>query len=172
MKKMLGEDRREAILDWLKHTSEPISGGELAKRTDVSRQVIVQDISLLRAMEQPIISTPQGYMMAKESKRIQRIIACNHTKEEAETELNMLVDYGVSVIDVIVDHPIYGELTGNLHLNSRFDVEKFIYKLKNTDALMLSGLTNGLHLHTVEADTEEQIDKAIEILAEMGILVR
>ncbi|EUJ32088.1 hypothetical protein MFLO_07882 [Listeria floridensis FSL S10-1187] len=172
MKKMLGEDRREAILSWLENSSEPISGAELAKRTKVSRQVIVQDISLLRAMNETIISTPQGYLMVKEgSKRPRRVIACKHTKEQAELELITLVDFGVSVIDVIVEHPIYGELTGSLHLNSRFDVEKFVQKLKTTDARMLSGLTNGLHLHTIEADTTEQLTKAAEALEKLGILV-
>ncbi|WP_239254611.1 transcription repressor NadR [Listeria ilorinensis] len=173
MRKLLGEERREAIIAWLKETDEPISGSEIAKRTNVSRQVIVQDVSLLKAMNQPIMATPQGYILIdeKKSKRNRRVIACRHTREETEAELNILVDHGVSVIDVIVEHPIYGEITGSLHLNSRFDVGKFVRKLMTTSASLLSGLTDGLHLHTIEADSKEQLEKAISELDEAGFLV-
>lgn len=174
MKKMLGDERRKSILSFLKASEEPISGSELAKRTNVSRQVIVQDVSLLRATNAPVISTPQGYLYVSENTagRPRRVIACQHTKRDAEKELNTLVDYGVSVLDVIVEHPIYGEITGSLHLNNRFDVEKFIKRLGATNAMMLSGLTNGIHLHTIEADTEEQLSNAIEALNRLGILVQ
>ncbi|MBC8931184.1 transcription repressor NadR, partial [Escherichia coli] len=93
-----------------------------------------------------------------------RVIAVKHTKEQAAEELNILVDHGVSIIDVIVDHPIYGEITASLHLKSRFDVEKFVRKLQTTGATMLSGLTDGTHLHTIEADTKEQLEQAIKAL--------
>ncbi len=169
---MLGDERRKSILKWLMAADEPISGAELAKRTNVSRQVIVQDVSLLRATNSPLISTPQGYLYVSENNRPRRVIACQHTKRESEKELNTLVDYGVSIIDVIVEHPIYGEIIASLHLNNRFDVEKFIRRLGATNAMMLSGLTNGVHLHTIEADTDEQLDKAIEALERLGILVQ
>lgn len=119
------------------------------------------------------MATPQGYIYAKETSFAgeRRVIAVKHTKEQAVEELNILVDHGVSVVDVIVDHPIYGEITASLHLKSRFDVEKFIKKVQTTGATMLSGLTDGTHLHTIEADTKEQLEQAIEALEKAGFLI-
>ncbi len=173
MKKILGDKRRQLILKWLKEADAPISGNQLASRTNVSRQVIVQDISLLKAGNEPIMATPQGYIFAEETSFLgeRRVIAVKHNKEQAAEELNILVDHGVTVVDVIVDHPIYGEITASLHLKSRFDVEKFIKKLQTTGATMLSGLTDGTHLHTLEADTKEQIDLAIQELDKAGFLI-
>ncbi|AIS60423.1 transcription repressor NadR [Listeria ivanovii] len=173
MKKILGDERRKLILKWLKETDSPISGNQIASRTNVSRQVIVQDISLLKAGNEPIMATPQGYIYAEEKSFTgeKRVIAVKHTKEQAAEELNILVDHGVTVIDVIVDHPIYGEITASLHLKNRLDVEKFVKKLQTTGAAMLSGLTDGTHLHTLEADTKEQIELAVQELEKAGFLI-
>ncbi|MBC1482907.1 transcription repressor NadR [Listeria sp. FSL L7-1485] len=173
MKKILGDERRHLILNWLKEADSPISGNQLASRTNVSRQVIVQDISLLKAGNEPIMATPQGYIYAKETSFSgeRRVIAVKHTKEQIAEELTILVDHGITVVDVIVDHPIYGEITASLHLKNRFDVEKFVKKLQTTGATMLSGLTDGTHLHTIEADTSEQIEQAIQVLGKAGFLI-
>ncbi|WP_368317942.1 3H domain-containing protein, partial [Listeria monocytogenes] len=129
-------------LNWLNEAETPISANQLASKTNVSRKVIVQDISLLNAGNEPIMATPQGYIYANETSFTgeRRVIAVKHTKEQAAEELNILVDHGGSVVDVIDDHPIYGEITASLHLKSRFDVEKFIKKGQTTGATMLSNL--------------------------------
>src|SRR5699024_4265075 len=111
--KLIGKDRREAIINWLEKTNEPLTGSELAKRSGVSRQVIVQDVSLLKAKDKPILSTSQGYLLIKESnnpKKFRRVVAVQHEPNQTKAELDCIVDQGVTVRDVIVEHPVYGEL--------------------------------------------------------------
>ncbi|WP_099364419.1 transcription repressor NadR [Bacillus onubensis] len=172
-KKLLGEQRRETIIKWLKESPTPIIGEELSRRANVSRQVIVQDISLLKAKNEPIVATSQGYIYLQEQPKQEnftRIIACKHTSEETATELNILVDHGVTVRDVIVEHPVYGDITGSLMIKNRFEVKRFVERVTETKATLLSLLTNGVHLHTIEADSIEKINAACEALREENIL--
>ncbi|TCS84008.1 transcription repressor NadR [Tepidibacillus fermentans] len=173
-KKRLGEERRQLILDWLKRSEGPLTGQQIAEKMNVSRQVIVQDISLLKARNEPIIATAQGYvyMNEKESDHpYRRIIACSHSPQQTQEELNIIVDHGVFVKDVIVEHPIYGELTASLMLKNRRDVQQFIDKMTETKAAYLSDLTGGIHLHTLEAETEEQLDEVCETLEKASLLL-
>ncbi len=115
MKKILGEERRTFLLQMLKNSSEPITGSELAAKTNVSRQVIVGDITILKAKKEPIIATSQGYMYLQPASSVpvfERTIAVNHTPEQTEEELILLVDNGVTVRDVKIEHPVYGDLNG------------------------------------------------------------
>lgn len=174
-RKILGNERRELIIKWLKESSSPIPGRELAERTNVSRQVIVQDISLLKASNHPIIATNRGYIYVQEeneSNLYKRVIVCQHGQDEAEKELNIIVDHGATVIDVIVEHTIYGELTGSLLLSSRYDVKQFIREVNKTNASLLSRLTSGIHLHTIEADSIEKLNAICEALEEESILIK
>lgn len=173
-RKLLGEERRKYVLYVLKQATEPLTGAHLAKKVNVSRQVIVQDIALLKAKNEPIVATPQGYVYMSESpvQVKKRVIACQHEPEETEKELTILVDYGVNVLDVIVEHAFYGELKGSLMLKSRFDVQKFLQKIEQTNARLLSELTGGVHLHTIEGQSETQLDEACRALEEEGILLR
>lgn len=173
-KKLMGEERRKEILTLLKQTTAPMTGGDLAQLANVSRQVIVQDIALLKARNEPILATPQGYiyMHSAKEKAVKRVIACCHTIEQTEEELNILVDHGVKVLDVMVEHPTYGELRGSLMLQTREDVRQFLNKIKETDATLLSSLTGGVHLHTVEAPTEQMLKKACQALSDIGILLK
>ncbi|WP_339062417.1 transcription repressor NadR [Tepidibacillus marianensis] len=173
-KKKLGEERRNLILNWLKNSNDPLTGQQLAEKMKVSRQVIVQDISLLKAKNEPIIATAQGYVYIndKESNHLhRRIIACFHLPQQTQNELNILVDHGVFVNNVIVEHSIYGELTASLLLKNRRDVQQFIIKVGETKAAYLSELTGGVHLHTIEAETEEQLDEACKTLEKKGFLL-
>jgi transcriptional regulator of NAD metabolism len=174
--KLSGEHRREQLLNWLKDSSSPITGTELAKRARVSRQIIVQDISLLKAKNEPIIATSQGYMFlsssVSEKKVFEKKIACSHLPEEAEFELNTIVDFGVTVKDVIIEHPVYGDLTAAIHVSSRKEVGDFIKKVKATNAAYLSELTRGIHLHTIVADDESKINETELALKNAGILVQ
>ncbi|TYR82280.1 transcription repressor NadR [Priestia megaterium] len=173
-KKVLGEKRRELILQWLKNDSCPVTGSELSKRTNVSRQVIVQDISLLKARNEPILATSQGYiyMQAPLSNTLhQRIIACQHGPEDTEKELCLIVDHGVRIKDVTVEHPVYGELTASMMIQTRKEVELFLKKIRETSAAYLSQLTDGIHLHTIEADSTEKLDAACHALQQAGYLI-
>lgn len=173
--KVLGEDRRELILTWLKESKKPLTGKKLADQTNVSRQVIVQDISLLKARNEPIMATARGYLYLgenEENPRVKRVIACVHEQEDTAKELYTLVDRGVTVQNVMVEHPIYGDLTGSLMLQNRRDVDLFMEHLKKTQASLLLNLTNGVHLHAIEADTEQQLDEACEALDQAGFLLK
>jgi len=173
-RKKLSEDRRTFILDWLKTSNEPLTGQAIAIKMNVSRQVIVQDISLLKAKDEPIIATAQGYLYVHEKQSkfpFKRIIASRHMPDHTEKELNILVDHGVFIRDVIVDHPIYGELTASLMIRNRRDVQQFIQKMKQTNASYLLDLTDGTHLHTIEAETESQLDEACTVLEKVGYIL-
>lgn len=173
-KKVLGEKRRELILSWLQSEGSPLTGSELSRRTNVSRQIIVQDISLLKARNEPIIATSQGYVYMQkkhEHPLFQRLIVCHHKPEQTVDELNLLVDHGVVVKDVIVEHPVYGELTASIMVRTRKEVAEFLNKVKETNASFLSQLTEGIHLHTIEADSLSKLDDACQALEEAGFLV-
>lgn len=173
-KKILGDERRRLILEWLTTSYTPITGNELAEKTNVSRQVIVQDISILKAKNHSIVATSQGYMYIHHHNKKERpsmVIACKHSPQETEQELLLLVDLGVMVKDVVVEHPVYGDLTASLMLNNRKDVHDFIKKMEATKASLLSELTDGVHLHTIEADTFSQLEEARSLLQTHGFLL-
>ncbi|SFG66878.1 hypothetical protein SAMN05216353_1784 [Halobacillus alkaliphilus] len=174
-KKMKASERREHILSLLKQTKDPITGSSLAEEMNVTRQVIVGDVSLLKARNEPIVATSQGYMFMtdnKESLAYQRTIVCQHNAEQTEEELNILVDHGVHVYEVVVEHPIYGDLTAQLRISNRRDVKKFIDEVQSTNASFLLELTNGIHTHTISADSTEALDEAEEALWQAGILMK
>lgn len=174
MKKILGEQRRQILLNKLKATTEPLKGGELGKQTGVSRQVIVGDITLLKAKGEPIIATGQGYLYMRETgdNDLYRILACHHSPEETENELNILVNAGVTVKDVSIEHPVYGELTAGIHLSSPAEVEEFMKRVRETGASYLLELTGGLHLHTITAPNVAILEKAIHDMNAAGYLLK
>lgn len=173
-RKILGEERRKLILEWLKESNTPITGRELAERTNVSRQVIVGDISILKAKQEPIIATSEGYLYLGKTMKtpeFTRKIACYHPPERTEEELFLLVDHGVTVKDVIVEHPVYGDLTASIMVSNRLEVNKFMEKIRSTNSSLLSELTNGIHLHTIAAPREDLLDKAENALRKANFLI-
>ena len=173
-KKILGEERREKILQWLKSSHEPITGSELSAKTNVSRQVIVGDITLLKAKNEPIIATSQGYLYLAQpqgAKSFERTIACYHPPERTEEELILLVDNGVTVKDVKIEHPVYGDLTASIMVSNRREVEQFMKKIHKTNAAYLSELTDGIHLHTIAASSEQILNEAVEVLKKEKFII-
>lgn len=169
---MTGEERRKKIIEILQESEEPVSGTELAKRLNVSRQVIVQDIALLRAVNRNIISTTKGYVLYyQELQKVNRCFLVRHSDEEIEDELCIIVDNGGKVLDVIVMHDIYGEISTGLIIKNRKDVYDFLEKLKGHKTVPLKELTGGVHLHTVEADSESILDSIEQKLREKNYLV-
>ncbi|NLY11192.1 MAG: transcription repressor NadR [Firmicutes bacterium] len=168
--------RRESVLEILSNSTEPITGLSLSEKFGVTRQVIVSDIAILRAQGHTIIATPQGYMYERTAttnpERTVQTIAAKHSSDYAEIkdELFTIIDFGGYVMDVTVEHPVYGEITGNLHLRSRHDVEQFIERLKHSKSEPLLILTDGLHLHTIETDSPETMDKILNALAQKNFL--
>ena len=169
---MRSENRRQKILEVLQSATGPVSATTLAGEFSVSRQIIVGDIALLRASGIEISATPRGYVILQESSGIVRQVACQHTSDDMETELNIMVDNGCTVIDVIVEHPIYGQLTGSLQLSNRYDVQQFIQRSVQSSAHPLSLLTEGIHLHTLSCPTEEAFLRTQKALEDLGILLK
>ncbi len=173
-KKLVGDDRRAWILQQLKNSPSPITGSELAEQTNVSRQVIVGDITLLKAKNEPIIATSQGYIYLQQAStppQFEKTIACKHLPGDTENELTILVDHGVTVKDVRVEHPIYGDLTASIMVSNRQEVQQFLEKIKATKASYLSELTEGFHLHTITSNNESNLVKAEAALKKAGFLV-
>lgn len=165
-------ERQERLLEELSKADRPLTGSELATRCDVTRQVVVHDIAIIRASGVNIISTPRGYQLQQtEPHGNKTVLSVFHTPEFTEAELTTLVDFGIEVVDVIVEHAVYGELRGDLHLSSRRDIALFLQQLRETDALLLSSLTEGFHLHTVIYPHRDRLFEAIKELKEKGIQV-
>lgn len=173
MKKMLGEKRRLEILNLLKKQDGPITGTDLAKHANVSRQVVVNDINLLKARNEPIVATSQGYLYMREhgATLFERKIVCMHTARETREEMYTIVDCGVTIKNVIIEHAVYGEITASLLVSNRVEVDTFLEKLEQTKASLISTLTNGTHLHVIVAPSEDLLDKAEANLREKGFLV-
>jgi len=168
-----GAKRRQRLMEWMRTQSRPVPGNTLAQHFHVSRQCLVQDVAILRAAGEEILSAPQGYRLPGAQTSAHRaILACRHAPERTEEELQILVDHGVRVLDVVVEHPLYGELRGALMLESRADVQDFLTKWRGEKATLLSSLTHGVHLHTVEAHKPEMIARAKAQLQARGILLK
>ena len=169
---MHSDERRKAIADVLRAADAPVSASALAEKFSVSRQIIVGDIALLRSSGEEILATPRGYVTPKEARGIVRRVAVKHTPQEMEAELNTIVDNGCTVIDVIVDHPVYGQLTGPLQLSNRHEVAEFLRRCSQSDARPLSDLTEGIHLHTLSCPDEDAFQRVRASLAELGVLLQ
>ena len=168
---MRAEERRQAILDTLNHAGHPVSATALARQFSVSRQVVVGDVALVRAAGASICATPRGYVVLRGAGGLTRQVACQHDSAGMEAELNAIVDQGCTVLDVIVEHPIYGQLTGPLQLSSRYDVAQFITRCAQSDARPLSDLTEGIHLHTLSCPDEDAFQRVQAALRDMGVLL-
>ena len=166
---MQAEERRRKIVELLSQTNQAVSAARLAAEFVVSRQVIVGDVALLRAAGEEISATPRGYVMARTAVGLVRQVPCCHDGPGMEAELNAIVDQGCSVLDVIVDHPVYGQLTGPLELASRYDVQQFLDRC--ADARPLSDLTGGIHLHTLSCPSEDAFQRVRASLRSLGVLL-
>lgn len=128
-------DRKQIIIDEIKKSEKPLSASALAKKLHVSRQIIVGDVALIRAAGTQIIATPRGYVLEEKKEGVEKKLAVSHTREQIQDELYTIIDQGASVIDVIVEHPIYGQLVGQLHLSSRYDVDQFLNKIDGNETV-------------------------------------
>ena len=170
---MQAAQRRQAILSALRLAQAPLSASALAQRFSVTRQVIVGDIALLRAGGEQIFATPRGYVVTAETPDgTVRRVACVHNAAGTRDELNAMVDCGCAVLDVIVEHPLYGQLTAPLQLYSRYDVAQYMQRMEESGAHPLSALTEGIHLHTVSCPDEAHFLQMRGALAALGILLQ
>ena len=164
--------RRKYIMGRLEEGGAPVSATVLAGELSVSRQIIVGDVALLRAGGAHITATPRGYVLERPPEGRRFTIACRHTPEEMARELEIMVDNGCTVENVIVEHSVYGQLVGQLMLSSRYDVAEFIRKVSESGSKPLSDLTGGIHLHTLRCPDEAAFQRVQEELDREGLLVK
>lgn len=168
---MKADERRNNIVEMLMREKKAIKGTTLAENFNVTRQIIVKDIAILRAKGNNIIATPDGYMINYNNSRIKSIIAVNHSDNDMIKELEIVVKYGGIIEDVIVEHPLYGEIRGLLMIKNLNDLNKYKKSLEEVDARPLSVLTNGVHLHTISVDCPENMDLIKEELKKEGFIL-
>lgn len=167
---MKGEKRRESLLKILQESDSPVSGTKLAEKFHVSRQVIVQDIALLRAGSHDIISTHKGYVL-QEKGSIQRVFKVKHSAEKMLEELNLIVDCGGRIDDVFVYHKIYGVVRVEMNIKSRRDAKKYVESINGGVSVPLEQITSEYHYHTVTADSTDTLDDIQKELQRQGYLV-
>ena len=167
---MTGSERRNAIINQIRGSSAPVPGKSLAASYDVSRQVIVQDIALIRAAGYEIISTNRGYILSEPSS-VSRIFKVRHTDGQLEEELCSIVDLGGCVKNVMVNHKVYGHMEADLNITSRRKAVEFIKDIRSGKSSPLKNITSDYHYHVVEADSEETLDLIEDMLREKGFLV-
>ena len=168
---MINKERKEKILKLIRQSDKPLSASFLAKHFNVSRQIIVGDVALLRASGHKIIATPRGYIIEKQTGH-KETIAVKHHRDSIEEEMNMIVDLGGCIDNVIVEHPVYGEIKANLHISSRYDVSLFMDKFNKGKAQPLSTLTDGVHLHTISYNDPQTMIRIKESLDKRGFLLK
>ena len=171
MAAVASERRRERLGRILHEADDPVTGSHLAKRLGVSRQVIVNDVAILRAAGHPIVGSPQGYLLMDRIGGPTDVIACRHVRDLGRQELGILVDHGIVVLDVVVEHSVYGEIRANLMVESRADIERYARMLEGSGQAPLSALTGGIHLHTVRAPNPDALEAAKRELRGAGLLV-
>ena len=170
---MNAAQRREKILEQLHGASGPISASVLAAELGVSRQIVVGDVALLRAGGAAIEATPRGYQFHRAPGGYTGILACIHkTAEEMRAELYTVVDQGGTVVDVVVENPLYGEIRGNLNLSNRYDVDNFLTEAAHAPEGLLSRMTGGVHLHTLRCPDEAAFRRIEQALDAAGFLYK
>lgn len=163
-------ERRKAIVNLLLSAKEPISGGALAQRFNISRQIIVQDITVLKGTGYEILSTSQGYVMQK-SPLAERVFKVRHTTDQTEDELSCIVNLGGTVVDVFVWHKVYGRIDAPLNIFSQMHIKQFLEGVRTGQSTELMHITGGYHYHTVRAENETVLDRIEAALVERNYVV-
>lgn len=169
---MTGAIRRQNILAELNDATGPINATKLAEMNGVTRQIIVADIALLRAAGNNIRAEHRGYVLDRTIGEIRKKIVCKHPKENVVDEFYAIVDNGGKVIDVQVEHSIYGVISADMSVSSRFDADEFVRTVSESGAAQLSDLTGGIHVHTIGVKDEVTFERICAKLDELGILVK
>lgn len=166
---MNGEMRRKKITDRLLRETKPVSASNLAEYLGVSRQVIVQDVALLRAAGVQIESLSRGYVIQKKAE-VTRVFKVHHSDDDVGKELDLIVDSGGKVIDVFVYHRVYGKVSAPLNISSRLQVRQFLESIASGKSSLLKNVTSGYHYHTVSSDSLETLRHIGKMLDESGFL--
>lgn len=167
----MSHKRRQEILMILQNRKK-VKGEELAQHYEVTRQVIVKDIALLRAEGHQIVSTPRGYYIQGDTKQHIFVLKSEHaaTLTAIEAELRCIIEHGGMIIDVIIEHQVYHEIRIVLDLKTQRDVEKFIAKFAKSGDQPLLVLTKGIHYHTIATDSKQEEKTIIDALKKIPTL--
>ena len=168
---MKAADRRKAIVNLLLSSIEAISGGKLSEEFGVSRQIIVQDITVLKGSGYDILSTHNGYIIQKSPLK-ERVFKVYHTTEQTEDELTTIVNLGGTVVDVFVWHKVYGKMTAPLNIFSALHIKQFIEGVRSGKSSELMNITGGYHYHTVRAESEDILNRIQNALEERGYIAQ
>ncbi len=166
---MKAAERRKEIIMFLMAQKEAVSGSVLSEKFGVSRQIIVQDISALKAAGFGILSTHCGYIV-QDTPFVTREIKMHHTTQQTEDELNSIVDLGGTVVDVFVWHKVYGKMMADLNISSRLHVKQFIEGVRSGKSTELMNITGGYHYHTIRAESEKILDEIEKVLGKKGYI--
>ena len=162
-------ERRRSIIAFLRSEKSPVSGTVLSEQFGVSRQIIVQDITILRGSGYDILSTNRGYIL-QSSSAYERVFKLRHTTDHTEDELSCIVELGGSIVDVFVWHRVYGKIEAPLNIFSMRQVKQFIEGVRSGKSTELMHVTGGYHYHTVRAESEEILDRIEQALTERGYI--
>ncbi len=168
---MTGAKRRQHILEELNKATGPINATKLAEMNGVTRQIIVADIALLRAAGNNIRAEHKGYVLDKANDEMRKKIVCKHSKEGTLDEFYAIVDNGGKILDVQVEHSIYGVISADMSISSRYDADEFVREATQTGATQLADLTGGVHVHTISVKDEAAFQRICKKLTELGIIV-
>ena len=170
---MNGGERRNLIIAKLEKATAPICATKLADEFSVTRQIIVADIALLRAAGHAIRAEHRGYVLGARDKEygIVKRVVVKHGQECVREELYAVVDNGGKLVDVIVEHAIYGMISASLNIETRYDADKFLEKVEAEGVSPLSALTKGVHVHTIAVKTEEAFERIVQKLSDLGVYI-
>ncbi len=163
------EERRELILRALEDGAR-VTATQLASELGVSRQIIVSDVAILRERGSDITATSRGYVLGggRAFGYVDQI-ACRHGPDDILTEFDIIVDNGGTVLDISIEHPVYGIITAEVYIRSRRDARAFVEKMEKSKGRPLSALTEGAHLHTVGCESRAEFEMMIGALCAAGI---
>ncbi|MDE6373566.1 MAG: transcription repressor NadR [Clostridia bacterium] len=167
---MKAAQRRKEILSLIGNSRNPVPANLLSERYSVSRQVIVQDVALLRAQGYGVISTNRGYVLGS-GLGAQRVFKCRHTLQELINESEIIISRGGKIEDIMVNHRVYGKISARLELSEPRHAEELYRSLVSGASKPLMSVTDGYHYHTVSADCEETLDGIEGALREAGFLI-
>ncbi len=170
---MTGEERRIRIRQMLLQAEAPMTGTALAKELGVSRQIIVQDIALMRAESTMVLSTNKGYLLRPDhvrSSQPKRVFFVRHETERVMEEFLTVIDLGGRILDVAVEHELYGPIRADLLIENEDDARDFVERLAACRDNPLKVLTDDCHFHTVAAPSEKLLDLIEEELRSRGFL--
>ena len=170
---MNGEARRETIKQMLLTARQPMTRTALAQELHESRQVIVQDIALMRAEQLPILSTNKGYLLRPEdtpTPQPKRVFFVRHTNEQVLEEFMTVIELGGRILDVAVEHDLYGPIRADLLIENARDAAEFVDRLAACRDNPLKVLTDDCHFHTVAAPSEKLLDLIERELRARGFL--